>query len=185
MKVKITGGSLKGRIIKYPSTKHTRPTMGVVKEAIFSMIGNVKNKRVLDLFSSAGALGIEAISRGARFVVFVDKSSKALKYLSENLKELEIKNKTWIVQQDVIRFLKKNKEKFDIIFADPPYRKGYIDKIGDLIAEALENQGIFIAETEREFIEKIFKGLKKIKERVYGDTKITIFTKNSSVSRDL
>lgn len=185
MKVRILGGYLKGRVLKYPSSPDTRPTTGLVKEAIFSIIGELKGKRVLDLFSSAGALGIEALSRGAEYVVFVEKSSKTVKYLSQNLKELGIKTTAWIVHGDAIRFLKKNREEFDVVFADPPYRKGYIEKLLNLVENSLKSHGIFIIEHESEKTVGTTKNLKKIKERKYGDTKITVFEKDSSLSGNL
>lgn len=187
MKIKVSGGSFKSRFLQYPSEISLRPTTSKVKEAIFNMIGNeIKGKRVLDLFCASGNLGIEALSRGAESVVFVDHAQKVLKYLSINLKNLNIQNRVKVIKMDVIKFLKRSKEKFELIFADPPYRKGWIERILPHCVTLLAPQGIIVVEHEKELILKDLDDLKIIKKKKYGDTAITIFKrKNSYIPRGI
>ncbi|MEO0255249.1 MAG: RsmD family RNA methyltransferase, partial [candidate division WOR-3 bacterium] len=119
-KIKIKAGFLKGKNIYVPD--FIRTTQDKVKKGIFDILGNkVINSIFLDLFAGSGNIGIEAISRGAKFCYFVEKSQKCIEVIKKNIKELKIEDKTKIIKIDAERFVKKSEEKFDVIFADPPY----------------------------------------------------------------
>ena len=105
-----------------------RPTIGRIKEAMFSIIQlKIKNSKVLDLFSGSGQLGIEALSRGAKNCTFVDSCEKAHKIELQNLKSTKLQKKSKVLLTDAIKFLENNKEKYDIIFLDPPYKTNLIE----------------------------------------------------------
>ncbi|MEO0231324.1 MAG: RsmD family RNA methyltransferase [candidate division WOR-3 bacterium] len=171
--MKISGGFLKGRILKTP--KGIRPAQSIVRKAIFDTIGEIYDKKVLDIFAGSGSFGFEAISRGASFCVFVEENINCVKIIEENAKNLGILDKIKIYKMDFKKFLILNKDKFDIIFASPPYKfilkKDSIKKIIYILKE----DGIFILETRKEIEFKDFKNF-ILKEAIYGETKITYFT---------
>ena len=121
--MRIITGKAKGIILKAPAGDLTRPTADRVKEAVFSMLQfDIENRTVLDLFAGSGQMGLEALSRGAKEVTFVDKSKDAIKLIKENAEKTKLSDNALIFQIDYIEFLQKNKYKsYDIIFLDPPY----------------------------------------------------------------
>ncbi len=142
-----------GRIaIKVPQAV-ARPTTDFVRQAIFSILGErVENARVLDLFAGSGAIGLEALSRGAASCVFVDEHRQASAVITENLAKTRLEGGR-VVKAEVVSFLKRDAASYDLIFADPPYWKHHGDKdhVGDLmksnlLAPRLANDGWFIAE---------------------------------------
>ena len=124
--MRIMLGSLKGRIIKVP--EGIRPVANVVKKACFDILkGQIEEKRVLELFAGSGALGIEAVSLGAKEAVFVDMNPKCVKAIKDNLFSLGISEKTQVYLKDAasaINDFHVYREKFDLIFLDPPYYEG-------------------------------------------------------------
>ena len=123
--MRITGGELKNIQIKVP--QGIRPTQDNVKLAIFNVLGEkIKGAKFVDLFAGSGAVGIEALSRGAGKITFVDNSIKVIKILKENIRTTGYLNKTEILVKDARNILI---DEFDILFADPPYDKGYLTKI--------------------------------------------------------
>ncbi|MCM8764942.1 MAG: 16S rRNA (guanine(966)-N(2))-methyltransferase RsmD, partial [Candidatus Omnitrophica bacterium] len=126
--MKLTGGFFKGRVLSYKKTSGLRPTRSIVREAIFDMLGGqVNGSRVLELFAGTGALGFEALSRGASFVTFVDNSLQATRILLKNSRLLNLQGNFRIVRMGAELALKKfaaSGSRFDIVFADPPYRFG-------------------------------------------------------------
>ena len=132
----------------------TRPTLDRVKESLFNIImSRLENSNILDLFAGSGALGLEALSRGASRVTFCDNSSKAVNVIKNNINKTKLEEKTQVLHKDfskAIIDLKNQKNKFDIIFLDPPYKTNYIVKAIELIIEEnlLSEDGIIIAETD-------------------------------------
>ncbi len=119
-KLRIDGGELKGKFIYFPDVRGLRPLTSTIKKAIFDII-DVCERRVLDLFSGTGIFGIEAISRGAESVVFVERSEQLVRSIQKNLFHLGIKN-AYVLREDAQKFLSKQREaEFDVIFADPPF----------------------------------------------------------------
>ena len=153
--MRIISGSAKGMRLDSLEGNDTRPTLDRVKEALFNIIQtNIKQASVLDLFSGSGALGIEALSRGAKKVVFCDNSYSATEIINKNLTKTKLIENSIIIKKDYIKALEDfyKKEKFDIIFVDPPYAKNIaikaVEKIINL--DLLEKKGIIIIETDDE-----------------------------------
>jgi 16S rRNA (guanine966-N2)-methyltransferase len=117
--VRIVGGSHKGARIYAPKGRDTRPTSDRVREAIFGILGSVEGGCVLDLFAGSGALGLEALSRGAETAVFVESDPGAVKTIERNLEKLGLEGR--IVRADVRRYLPRECERYDVVFVDPPY----------------------------------------------------------------
>lgn len=130
--MRIIAGELKSRLIKFPKTKLTRPMTDRGKETVFNIVGSlIPGKHVLDLYSGSGSIGLEAVSRGALDVTFVEQSPSATKVIKENIDLLNVRHKTLILQDDVITAidkLKKKKAAFSLVFMDPPYDKGWVKK---------------------------------------------------------
>lgn len=120
--MRVIAGALGGRRIQAPRGRRTRPTSDRVREAIFSSLGDVEDLCVLDLYAGSGALGIEALSRGARSVVFVEQAKPAIAVLRANLRDLALEARSEIFATAVDRALRHLvRRRFDLLFADPPY----------------------------------------------------------------
>jgi 16S rRNA (guanine966-N2)-methyltransferase len=113
-------GSRKGARIFAPKGRDTRPTSDRVREAAFAILGSVEGARVLDLFAGSGALGLEALSRGAASAVFVESDAAAIATIERNLEKLRLEGAT-VVRSDVLRHIERTAERYDVIFVDPPY----------------------------------------------------------------
>lgn len=179
--MRITSGEHKGRHISAGRKLRIRPTSDRVKESIFNILwGEIEGKRVLDLFAGSGSLGIEAMSHGAESVTFVDSSSSSMRILSKNLENLNLQNQTVVFRLDGLKALNRLESCFQVIFADPPYLKGYVQKIVDSVAESgvLEIGGILVLEHHKKenFVPSEDK-LLLLKERKFGDTVISILLK--------
>ncbi|MEO6728533.1 MAG: 16S rRNA (guanine(966)-N(2))-methyltransferase RsmD [Candidatus Dojkabacteria bacterium] len=143
---RITAGTLKGRKLKVPES--ARPFTERVKITMFDLISEyIKDAKVLDLFAGSGNLGIEALSRGASYVQFVESEEKSIKIIRENLISMDLMNQTRVTNLDVFKFLKINKDKFDIIFIDPPFTMDFIMRFQELVNSLSEN-GIIVLKLE-------------------------------------
>jgi 16S rRNA (guanine966-N2)-methyltransferase len=171
-----------GRIaIKVP-TAVSRPTTDFVRQAVFSILGEqVDQARVLDLFAGSGALGLEALSRGASSCTFVDEHRQATAIISENLKKTRLDGGQ-VVKADVTSFLKRDPSQYQLIFADPPYWQHHGDKDlirelfnHDLIAARLAPGGWFIAEVSGHYKAPEADGLTLIDRREYGGSAILLY----------
>ena len=176
--MRIVGGKYRHRLIVYPDdATHTRPTKDRVREAIFSAIGDITNYNVLDLYAGSGAMGIEALSRGAFHCVFVDNSVIAIKTIKENVTNLKIPNEEYeIIKNRDLVALDLLKQKFDLIILDPPYEEGQYEMIVDLLKEKdlLSENAIIVMEANRRVIlENI--DYKKNKEYHYGEIMVFIY----------
>ena len=173
--MRVISGTAKGKKLNSFEGLETRPTLDRVKEAVFNIIQfDIKDSVVLDLFSGSGALGIEALSRGAKEAILCDASSKAIKIINKNLEETRLKDKAKVINSDYLETLSKIKDKkFDIIFLDPPYKSDYVEKSIEYISKynLLAENGIIIVETNDENkIDKINakKDLEVYDTRKYG-----------------
>lgn len=152
--MRVISGTARGKKLSSLDGLETRPTLDRVKEALFNILQfDLKDAKILDLFSGSGALGIEALSRGAKKSVLCDKSNKAINVINKNLKDTRLEDKAKIINKDyidVIKQLHRESEKFDIIFLDPPYKTDYaINAIEQIIEfNLLEEDGIIIVETD-------------------------------------
>jgi len=141
----------------------------------------VMGKRILDLFAGAGSLGIEALSRGAESVTFVDASSQSINILKKNLENLNLKSKSSILRLDGLRALNRLNQNFQMIFADPPYLKGYVQRIIDSLihSEVLEKNGILILEHhKKEAFSFPEERLSVLRQKKFGDTVILFLLKS-------
>lgn len=158
-----------------------RPTTDRVKESLFNIIQNeIEDAKVLDLFSGTGNLGLEALSRGAKEVVFVEKSKKSIEILKKNLEKLKIKDGYQIIQKDVLSYLKTSSDAFDIIFADPPFTEAMAHDV----MQAASGSRVFkdstlmtIESGRREKIEDDYSPLIRYDVREFGDKFLSFFRK--------
>ena len=170
--LRITGGEFGGRRIRGPKGDRVRPTTERVREAVFSILGDVSDARVLDLFCGTGALAIEALSRGAAEATLVDSHPAAAR---ANLEALELAGRAKTVRADAVRFLRRaDQASYDLVLCDPPYRLAdrLTADLDPLIRGVLAESGRVMTESSPDNPLQI--ELPVIKERRYGDTLIRI-----------
>ncbi|MDH7479654.1 MAG: 16S rRNA (guanine(966)-N(2))-methyltransferase RsmD [Syntrophomonadaceae bacterium] len=180
--MRVIAGSVRGFRLQAPPGQRTRPTADRVKEALFNILAPyLSDRRVLDLFAGSGALGIEALSRGAGRAVFVEKDAAALRALRANLASTGMVERAEVLPLDVsiaIKNLQDRDEKFDLVFLDPPYRQGLIDSTLEKLAARplLAPHGLVVAESsEREPVPDVVAGFKCYRRETYGDTRLHFF----------
>ena len=181
--MRIISGIAKGKKIILPINKKTRPLKDIVRESIFNILKHsdllkleLEKCNILDLFSGVGSFGLEAISRGAKKVVFFENYKPAVNLLSKNIDILSFKNKTEICNKNIyaVNCFKDLKNKFNIVFLDPPFKEKNIN----LILENLSNSKLFNSETliiihrHKKTLDSLDKILKIKKEKIYGSSKI-------------
>ena len=179
--MRVIAGTAKGRQLKTPDGMLTRPTADRVKEALFSILNfDLPGARVLDLFAGTGQLGIEALSRGSSFAIFVDERDAACNLVKENLRRTGFTDKSRVVRSDYQNFLRSCREKFDIVFLDPPYSEVFLENSLKIITEIDILQSGGIIATEYPFGKVLPAELSdaySTKEYKYGKTVLTIFRK--------
>lgn len=174
--MRVISGKARGTKLNSIDSLKTRPTLDRVKESLFNILQkDLEDIIVLDLFAGSGALGIEALSRGAKQAYFCDSSSKSIQVLKQNLEKTRLLDQAVILNKDFRKGLQELRErKFDLIFLDPPYKTDYvINALEDIISfDLLEENGKIIVETdEEERILKSFEAIKSIDpydQRKYG-----------------
>lgn len=172
--IRIIAGKYKNRKLNYFNIESVRPTQARVRKSMFDTLGNIENKTVLDLFCGIGSIGIEALSRGAKSVSFVDHNFKALNILKSNLNLLDVNQKCFsIFKNDVFKFISKEENKFDLIIADPPYNDFFFMDIMPKISNILKQEGIFCYESKKEKV----KSITNLKIKKYGNSQL-IFWRN-------
>ena len=180
--MRVITGKARGVVLKTPDGQNTRPTSDRVKEALFSAINfDIPGMDVLDLFGGTGQLGIEALSRGAKRAVFVDASDAACKLIGENLRRTKLEKQARVVRSDYASYLKNCREKFGIIFLDPPYAEVFLENALNFITEIdiLQSGGIIVA--ERPLGKELtldFAGYTRSRDYKYGNTLITLYRKD-------
>lgn len=180
--LRVIAGIYKGRKLASPEGLDTRPTGDKVKEALFSIIQfELEGARFLDLFAGSGQMGIEALSRGADRACFVDNGKKANECIRANIKALSLSDKAEIRQTDAESFARTCSEKFDIIFLDPPYKEGYIEKLFFDVTNLANDSAAIICEVPKglELYENI-NGFSLKKRYRYGKTELVLYRKNDS-----
>lgn len=148
--MRVVSGSARGRRLKELQGMETRPTTDKVKESLFNVIQfDIPGRKVLDLFGGTGQLGIEALSRGAAHCTFLDQRRDAVALIRENLKLCRLEENAKVMQGDSLAFLNSCREKFDVIFLDPPYHTDLMDRALELVTkiDILSEHGIIICET--------------------------------------
>ena len=165
----------------------TRPTTDKVKESMFNIIQfELEGRRVLDLFGGTGQLGIEALSRGAASCTFVDQRREAAALIRENVKLVGFSDRAKVVQGESLSFLSACREKFDVIFLDPPYQSGLLEKSVEAIQrfDILGEYGIIVCESPAEWsLPTLEPPYEAGREYRYGQIKLTICRRAGSVER--
>ena len=185
--MRIISGTFRGKKILQPLDISTRPLKDLTKESIFNIIKHsnkfkidFEKSHILDLFSGIGSFGLECISRGVRFVTFVENYKQVLPILKKNLNNLKIIDNYKIIEKNILVDLDFNSlnQKFDIIFLDPPYKdKNLLIVLNKIIeSKILSNNGIIIIHRHKKELDDFPKNLEIIEKKIYGISKI-IFTK--------
>ena len=182
--MRVITGSARGTTLKTPEGMLTRPTTERVKEAVFSSIHYLlPGRKVLDLFSGTGQMGIEALSRGAERCVFVDLRREAAELIRDNLRRAKLEGQAEVLQSDYLTYLSRCREQFDLILLDPPYAEKFLENALQKISEIdiLAEDGIIITERPVEkALNGEFPGLVRLKDHRYGKIMITTFQKESA-----
>jgi 16S rRNA (guanine966-N2)-methyltransferase len=181
--VRIVGGSLSGRVLRAPTGSQTRPTSEKVREAVFNILGNImgsiEGDHVLDLFAGSGALGIEALSRGAAHATFVDAGKPALASVRANLRELGLEARAQVLAGDAVALAGRHLPAvpWRLVFVDPPYRSDLATRAVLAIPRAnLAQDVVIVIEHDRHNAPPDALGsLLRTDQRRYGDTMISFF----------
>ena len=175
--MRIVGGKYKGRTLVAFEGKDIRPTSDMARESLFNILRDkILSSSFLDLFAGSGAIGIEAISRGAERVVFNDLDIESIRVIKKNLEKIGVTPE--VIKSDALKLLetlKAKHEKFDIVFIDPPYKSGLGEKAVKVSAEIIDD-GVIIWESETEF-SGVIEGLTVTDKRRYGKAHLTFFSK--------
>ncbi len=186
MSMRIIAGELKGRKIKAPRGRATRPMRDFVREAVFDMLGELVNgARVLDLFAGSGSLGLESLSRGAEEAVFVDRGREPARIIQENLDNLGVGSRGKVVRSEILEYLRRYgspERPFNLIFIDPPfkidvnYRKELLKKLSE--GGFLSPAAVVVMEAPlRSSVTEPPPGLEFRERRKYGETAVDIYEK--------
>jgi 16S rRNA (guanine966-N2)-methyltransferase len=175
--VRIIAGTRKGHRIAAPRGDHTRPTGDRVREALFNMLGPLDDAEALDLFAGSGALGLEALSRGARRCVFVESGHAAARTIQANLRKLGLTGAI-VQKRDALAFLREERARgasYDLVLCDPPYESwGVLEHdLAELVPPVLAGDGVLAVETESRIEPRL--PLELVTTRRYGSARITLF----------
>lgn len=178
--MRVITGLARGRTLVTLPGEDTRPTASRVKEGVFSAIQfDIEGRRVLDLFAGSGALGIEALSRGAAHAVFIDNSAEAVAVVRENLKHTGLEAAASVQRTDFASYLAMCRDTFDLCFVDPPYAAGYYEKVFSLLLPRMSEHGRVIAEHPTELtLPDAVGGWSVYRTYRYGKVAVTIYQKD-------
>jgi 16S rRNA (guanine966-N2)-methyltransferase len=177
--VRIIAGTHRGRRIAAPKGEHTRPTSDRVREALFSIVGPVEDAAVLDLFAGSGALGLEALSRGATRCTLVDRDRAACRVIRDNLASLGLTGAT-VLQRDAVQALREEAaagRRYDLVLLDPPYGEwsGLEERLAASLPAALADDALVVVETEARTEPRLPLDLETT--RRYGSARLTVFSR--------
>ena len=179
--MRVIAGRYGGRRLKSPKGLATRPTSDRVRESLFAMLGDLAGARAIDLFAGTGALGIEALSRGAERVVFVERDRDALAVARANLEALGVdSDRGTLRHEDALQALKRardRKETYDLVLIDPPYGRAreWGARLSAVLPALLEPGARLVAESDRRTPLELESELALVSQRRYGDTEIRIY----------
>lgn len=180
--MRVIAGSARGHPLKVPRGRATRPTAARTREALFNILGGlVRGSRFLDLFAGSGAVGIEALSRGAALAVFVERDPRAVRVLRENLARTRLETRAEVLALDAgaaLRLLGRQGRRFELVFADPPYGNGFPGPLLDLVVRhgLLASAGLVILETcKRNPLPETEGVLRLVRHRRYGDSVLAFY----------
>ena len=181
--MRIISGASKGRKLATPKDRSLRPTSDRIKESIFNILrGRIEGGAALDLFAGTGNLGIEALSRGAKEAIFVEKGRQALRVIQRNLAQCRMEERSEVLSMDAnraIEILEQRGRTFDLIFIDPPYEQGLIERtLVKLNCHPIfhENSILVVQHHRRELLSTAAKDWNLIRQRQIGETVISILT---------
>lgn len=186
--LRIIGGEWRGRKLRFPDAPNLRPTPDRVRETIFNWLAPmIHGSRCLDLFAGSGALGLEALSRGAEFTTFVDSHKKVTQALQGHLELLNANDKAEVLQMDGVKFLSHdnfiNTEAriYDLVFLDPPYHLDFMQKVV-LLLEAngwlADNAMLYLEIEKRQSLPELPKNWKQLKEKTAGEVNYFLFQRS-------
>ena len=170
--MRVIAGELKGRRIAAPRGLTTRPTSDFVRETAFNLIGPVDDATVIDVFAGSGALGIEALSRGATRAVFVESDREACRTINANLDKLGLD--AIVLCQDAHRALAAERRTYDLVLCDPPYDYDRLDRLGPQLRRVLAPDGLLVYQSPAR-VEPAIEGLAVRTSRKYGSARLTLF----------
>lgn len=177
--MRVISGTAKGRRLKAPPGLNTRPITDMIKEALFNVWGSkVVDARILDLFAGSGSVGIEALSRGAREVVFIDNANTAVRVIRENLDHCQFRSGFEVLCGDVFRLLQRISQQgrqFDLVYVDPPFvREDIFEPVMEAIsqAEIVSADGIVVIRSPRKKEMPSFSSLVKYRQGNYGESSL-------------
>lgn len=179
--MRIISGSRRGHKLIEFAGQDVRPTTDRVKESIFNIIqGFIPEAKVLDMFSGSGALSFEALSRGAVKAVCIDIDKRSVDIINKNAKQLGFDDRCEILNMSCMDYVKRCHTKFDVIFMDPPYNKGFVEPALKAIVEndLLGEDGIIMLESDNTDFFGDVSGLSVYRQRKYGRTYITVYKKD-------
>jgi 16S rRNA (guanine966-N2)-methyltransferase len=171
--MRIIAGEHRGARIFAPKGDETRPTSDRVREAAFNLIGPVDGAAVLDLFAGSGAMGLEALSRGAATATFVEADRDACRTIDRNLEKLRLTGAT-VLRRDVFQALAADRRTYDLILCDPPYDFDEDARLAPYVVRALAPDGLLVYETTSRR-EPALDGLRTRTSRTYGSARLTLF----------
>jgi 16S rRNA (guanine966-N2)-methyltransferase len=171
--MRIIAGAKRGHTIEAPTGRGTRPTSDRVRENIFNILGPVDDANVLDLYAGSGAMGLEALSRGAASAVFVERDQQAVRTIERNLDKLRLRG--IVLRQDAVAALAAEKRKYDLVFVDPPYEM-YADlepQLARYLPSVLTEDGVVVVETDKRVEPAL--PLEERTSRKYGSARVTVY----------
>ena len=177
--LRIIGGEWRGRKLRFPDAQHLRPTPDRVRETIFNWLApTIAGASCLDLFAGSGALGLEALSRGAACTTFVENNKKVARVLQGNLDLLKVKEDSKIYSMDSVKFLKAEAKKYDLVFLDPPYHLDLMQKVVPLLEKNdwLSSRAMIYLEIEkRQSLPEIPNSWQQLKDKTAGEVNYFLF----------
>ena len=185
--MRVIAGTARSIPLKSRDGLQTRPTTDRVKVSMFNIIQfEIEGREVLDLFGGSGALGIEALSRGADHAVIVDHDPEAVSIIRDNLRRTKLQDRAEVVRADYLSYLNSCKKQFDLVFLDPPYAEKVLENAIKRISEIdiLKSGGIIVTERPAgKLLDCEYPGLERSKDYRYGKTVITLFRKQTGGTR--
>jgi 16S rRNA (guanine966-N2)-methyltransferase len=177
--MRIIGGEAKGRTLHFPSRSNQRPTSDFLREALFNLLGPLQNQTFLDLFAGSGSVGLEAASRGAQVVCFVEKNKQLVEVIKKNIQTCCLDKNCRIIAGDIdfgLHDLFRKKSEFDIIFADPPYNRDLVDATLKSLSRHKvfrKDSKIVIQHSIKEVFREMADNMYQTDQRKYGDNALT------------
>jgi 16S rRNA (guanine966-N2)-methyltransferase len=178
--MRIIGGDVRGRTLHFPSGSKERPTSDFLRETLFNLLGSLQDKTFLDLFAGSGSVGLEAASRGAQHVFFVEKNKHLAEVIKKNIQTCCLDKNCRIIAGDIesgLRDIFRKKCKFDIIFADPPYNRNLVEATLKYLSkhQVLRKDGVIVIQhsIKEKFCKPEDDNIYQIDQRKYGDNALT------------